>query len=716
MRLKYWLLSSVLFLVTACDMKAINSPYPEASSDESILYSAFSLRPKHLDPARSYSANEAIITGQVYEPPYQYHYLKRPYQLEPLSASAMPEVVYLDKEDNPVNANAKNIAFSVYSIPIKHDILYQPHPAFVKDENGNWLYHHLTDEQIANVEDLADFEKTGTRQLVAADFVYQIKRLAHPEVHSPILGVMAEHIVGLKEYAEQLRAIRKEQGEVDLRQHEISGVKTIDDYHYQIKVYGKYPQLDYWLAMPFFAPIPWEAEEFYSQPGLINKNITLDWYPVGTGPFYMTENDPNRRMVLTKNSNFHGERYPAEGEDTDKQNGLLDDAGKPLPMIDKIVFTLEKENTSYWGKFMQGYYDVSGISSDSFEQAVNISTSGEFGLSDEMKAKGIKLETAIAATSFYTGFNMLDPVVGGYSERARKLRQAISIAIDQEEYISIFANGRGIPAQGPIPPGIFGYSEGKAGINPYMYTWKNGQAERKSIEAAKQLLAEAGYPNGRDKKTGEPLVIYMDITASGPDSKSDLDWMRKQFRKLKIQLVLRSSDYNRFQDKIRRGQVQMFQWGWNADYPDPENFLFLLYGPNGRAQFGGENTANYQNKDFDKLFEKMRTMSNTPERLAIIKQMVDIVRKDTPWIWGFHPKQFSLYHEWNHNVKPNLMANNTLKYRRIDTGVREKLQSQWNQPILWPLGIVIIVIMLMVMPAVFIYRSKKYKKHHFPST
>lgn len=716
MRLKYWLLSIVLAFLAACDMRAINSPYPEASNDESILYTAFSLRPKHLDPARSYSANEVIITGQVYEPPYQYNYLKRPYQLEPLAASAMPDVIYLDKDNNPVKSNASNIAFSVYTIPIKHDISYQPHPAFAKDENGNWLYHHLTDEQIVNVEDLADFEKTGTRQLVAADFVYQIKRLAHPEIHSPILGVMAEHIVGLREYAEQLRSIRKEQGEVDLRQHEISGVKTIDDYHYQIKVYGKYPQLDYWLAMPFFAPIPWEAEEFYSQPGLINKNITLDWYPVGTGPFYMTENDPNRRMVLTKNPNFHGERYPSEGEETDKQNGLLDDAGKPLPMIDKIVFTLEKENTSYWGKFMQGYYDVSGISSDSFEQAVNISTSGEFGLSDEMKTKGIKLETAIAATSFYTGFNMLDPVVGGYSERARKLRQAISIAIDQEEYISIFANGRGIPAQGPIPPGIFGYSEGKAGINPYMYKWENGQAVRKSIETAKQLLAEAGYPNGRDKKTGEPLVIYMDITASGPDSKSDLDWMRKQFRKLKIQLVLRSSDYNRFQDKIRRGQVQMFQWGWNADYPDPENFLFLLYGPNGRAEFGGENTANYENKDFDTLFEKMRTMSNTSERLTIIKRMVDIARKDAPWIWGFHPKQFSLYHEWNHNVKPNLMANNTLKYRRIDTTLREKLQSQWNQPILWPLGVVIFVIMLMVLPAVLIYRRKKYKKHHFPST
>lgn len=715
MRLKYCLLAIVLLSVAACDEGAVNSPYPEASSDEEILYTAFSLRPKHLDPARSYSANEVIITGQVYEPPYQYHYLKRPYQLEPLVAASMPDVVYLDENENPIDEANDNIAYSVYTIPIRQNIFYQPHPAFVRDDNNHFFYHNLTDEQLADIEDLADFDKTDTRELVADDFVYQIKRLAHPETHSPILGVMSEHIVGLKDFSDKLRRLRKEEGKVDLRQHEISGVNSIDDYHYQIKVYGKYPQLDYWLAMPFFAPIPWEAEQFYSQPGLINKNITLDWYPVGTGPFYMTENDPNRRMILTKNPHFHGERYPSEGEETDRQSGLLKDAGKPLPLTDKIVFTLEKESTSYWGKFMQGYYDVSGISSDSFEQAVNISASGEFGLSDVMKDKGIKLETAIAATSFYTGFNMLDPVVGGYTESARKLRQAISIAIDQEEYISIFANGRGIPAQGPIPPGLFGYKEGESGINPFVYEWDNRQAVRKSIDEAKQLLAEAGYPNGRNEKTGEPLVIYLDTTATGPDSKADLDWMRKQFRKLKIQLVIRSSDYNRFQDKIRRGRTQLFQWGWNADYPDPENFLFLLYGPNGRAEFGGENTANYHNQEFDKLFEQMRTMSNSTERLSIINRMIDIARKDAPWVWGFHPKQFSLYHQWNHNVKPNLMANNTLKYRRIDPSLREKLQSEWNQPILWPIGAVLFVITLMVLPALLIYRAKKHKKHGFPS-
>ncbi len=104
-----------------------------------------------------------------------------------------------------------------------------------------------------------------------------------------------------------------------------------------------------------------------------------------------------------------------------------------------------------------------------------------------MRAQGIQLETAVAASTYYMGFNMLDPVIGGFSERARKLRQAVSIAVDYDEYISIFQNGRGIPAQGPIPPGIFGYREGAAGINPVVYTWDGKQPQRRSIEDAKKI-------------------------------------------------------------------------------------------------------------------------------------------------------------------------------------------------------------------------------------
>lgn len=716
MRLKHLLPYLFLSLLPACDFQAVNSPYPDQQADKASLYTSFSLRPKHLDPARSYSANEIAITGQIYEPPYQYHYLKRPYVLEPLTAAAMPDVSYRDEEGNVVEESSDKVAFSVYTIPIQSGIFYQPHPAFAKTDSGDFRYHKLTEDELDDVLTLSDFPETDTRELKAEDFVYQLKRLAHPEVHSPILGLMGEHIVGLTDYAKRLRDLRQTGESLDLRQHEIEGVKVLDDYHYQITVIGKYPQLRFWLAMPFFAPIPWEAETFYQQQGLIDKNITIDWYPVGTGPFYMTENDPNRRMVLSKNPHFRSEFYPAEGDPGDAELGLLDDAGKPLPLIDEIVFTLEKESTSYWGKFIQGYYDVSGISSDSFDQAVQVSSAGEFGLSDAMKEKGIQLETAVGTSTYYMGFNMLDPVVGGYSERAKKLRRAISIAIDHEEYISIFANGRGIPAQGPVPPGIFGYVDGEAGINPYTYRWEQGEPVRRTIEEARALLAEAGYPRGRDADTGEPLVLYFDVPASGPDSKAQLDWLRKQFRKLNVQLVIRSTDYNRFQDKMRRGQAQIFQWGWNADYPDPENFLFLLYGPNGKVNSSGENAANYENKEFDRLFEQMRAMPNTEQRQQIIQQMADIAREDAPWVWGFHPKIFTLYHTWNHNIKPNLMANNTLKYRRLDIPMRQELQRQWNQPLVWPLLLLLLLILVMVMPAVMVYKHKKHKKQLVPAS
>jgi ABC-type transport system substrate-binding protein len=414
-------------------------------------------------------------------------------------------------------------------------------------------------------------------------------------------------------------------------------------------------------------------------------------------------------MTLARNPFFHGERYPTEGEAGDEAAGLLIDAGKTMPFIDRIVFTLEKESTAYWNKFLQGYYDLSALTSDSFEQAINISSSGDFGLSDSMKELGIALQSAVGTTTFYMGFNMLDPVVGGYTDRSRKLRHAIAIAVDQEENISIFANGQGIPAQGPIPPGIFGYRDDKDGIDQYVYEWTENGARTKPLSAAKKLLAEAGYPNGRDAETGEPLVLYFDVTNRGPDSKAQFDWVRKQFQKLNIQLVVRSTDYNRFQEKMRSGNAQIFQWGWNADYPDPENFLFLLYGPNGKSLFSGENAANYQNPEFDKLFEQMRVLPDGKARQQVIDKMVEIARYDAPWIWGFHPKRFTLFHAWNKNIKTHLMANNTMKYQRIDVALRDKLQSQWNQPIWWPLWLLAISLILVILPAWRLYRRRKFQ-------
>ncbi|MCI0508034.1 MAG: ABC transporter substrate-binding protein [Gammaproteobacteria bacterium] len=703
----------------ACKESTWNNPYPTKDAAANILYTSFEARPKHLDPAQSYSSNEIAFTGQIYEPPLQYHFLKRPYEIIPLIAAEVPKAVYYNKagEVLPDHAPVKDIAYTIYEIKIKQGVKYQPHPAFARDKSGEPLYLNLSPEEIATKFKLSDFTETGTRELVANDFVYEIKRLAHPRLHSPIYGLMTEYIDGLQKFGDELRRadakLKRKEGEdafLNLNKYDIDGVKVIDRYTYSVKIKGKYPQFLYWLAMPFFAPIPPEADQFYSQAGMDKKNITLDWYPVGTGPYMLTENNPNLQMVMERNPNFHGETYPGEGEPGDKEAGFLEDAGKPVPFIDKVVHSLEKEDIPSWNKFLQGYYDASGITSDSFDQAINFNNQGEAGLSDAMKEKGINLITAIGTSTFYMGFNMQDPVVGGDSEPARKLRQAIAIAVDYEERISIFLNGRGIPAQGPIPPGIFGYRDGKEGINPYVYDWVNGKPRRKSIEEARKLLTEAGYPNGRDAKSGKPLILYFDTPATGPDAKASLDWLRKQFNKLNIQLVIRGTDYNRFQDKMLKGTAQIFEWGWNADYPDPENFLFLLYGPNAKMEKNGENAANYSNKEFDALFEKMKNMANGPERQKIIDQMMEIARRDSPWLWGLHPQNFALYHQWYFNSKPNLMANNTMKYKRIDPELRAKLREEWNQPNLMPVYALGGVLVAGLLPAMFSYRRKNRAK------
>jgi len=393
---------------------------------------------------------------------------------------------------------------------------------------------------------------------------------------------------------------------------------------------------------------------------------------------------------------------------------LVKDCGKAIPFIDRAVFTREKESIPYWTKFLQGYYDASGVSSDNFDQAVQMGAEGEIGLSDDMKDKGIELMTSVAPSTMYMGFNMLDPVVGGSSEAARKLRLAISIAIDQEEFISVFLNGRGTAGMNPIPPGIFGAETGEAGINPYVYDWKDGQAVRKPVSEAKQLLREAGYPNGRDAKTGEPLVVYLDTTTGGFGEKAYSDWLLKQFRKIDVQLVVRSTDWNRFQDKLRKGSAQLFFLGWNADYPDPENFMFLLHGPQSRVETQGENAANYKNDRFDALFEQMKAMRDGPERLAILREMNQIIQHDAPWVYAFHPKSYVLQHAWVENRKPGQIIRNPLKYQRIDVEERARLRAQWNQPAMWPLVLLGALVLLFAWPAWRRYRAHEPATAHTP--
>jgi ABC-type transport system substrate-binding protein len=705
-------------VLAACD----NSPWPKGSAAENTIYSAMiENTPRHLDPTASYWSNDTLVTYQVYEPPYGYHYLKRPFQLVPKTAEKVVTPSYVDKNGQrlPDDAPADQIAESIYDVPIRKGILFQPHPAFAKDERGQYRYHAMKPGELGKRTTPTQFEHTGTRELVAEDFVYALKRHATTRITTPIFGVFAEYVIGLAEYGE---LIKKEDAKLragidpasldkpflDFRRWPLAGATAPESHLLRIRLKGKYPQWKYWMQMTFMAPVPWEADAFYAQPGMAERGMTLDQWPVGTGPYMVTSFQKDRRIVMERNPNYRGEPYPCDGMPDDEKAGLLADCGAKTPFIDKIVSVVEREGTPQRNKFRDGFYDL-----EVFERTdTGTSYLVEMLDSDKVRAdyerKGFNFPKYSDVNSYIIGFNMLDPVLGGGPTpqdklRARKLRQAITIAIDWDEYSKIFPKKGGETAMSPLPPAIFGSREGtERGVNPVTHRWVGGKPVRRSIDEAKQLMVEAGYPSGRDAKTGKPLVINYDYYAPPtPERKPEIDWVVRQFAKIDIQLEVRATDNNQFQDKVRKGKHQVFWTGWNADYPDAENFLFLFYGPNAKSVSDGENTANYQNPEYDKLFAQLKTLDDGPDKQVVVDKMVQILQDDAPWSMGFYPWASTAVQSWVKNSKPAILIRDHGRYLRLDTKARVANLAAWNRPIWWPL----VALLALVVAGIGVARS-----------
>ena len=103
----------------------------------------------------------------------------------------------------------------------------------------------------------------------------------------------------------------------------------------------------------------------------------------------------------------------------------------------------------------------------------------------------------------------------------------------------------------------------------------------------------------------------------------------------------------------------------------------------------------------------MKSMPDSPERQAIFERMLAILQHDSPWVWGFYEKAYTLQHGWLYNRKPGKIARNTLKYQRVDVAARERLRAEWNRPVLWPLSLVALFGALVVTPAVLHYRRRE---------
>jgi oligopeptide transport system substrate-binding protein len=588
-----------LFLALGFGLVVALSACTKKSADDNRKFISLAIGDdaKSLDPALCYDTVSNTIMPLAMESLFEYHFLKRPLELQPLLAESMPEV----SKDR-----------LQYTIKIKKGVMWQDDAAF---PNGKG------------------------RELKASDFIYAWKRMLLPELQSPGTWIFDGKIVGWDDYRKKL--VETKENREALLQEEVSGLKALDDYTIQIKLLQPYPQLLNVLAMGFGAPVAKEVTDKYGQQGLNHKMV-------GTGAYRLVEYSQGSKVILEKNPTFRGQTFPSEGDAIAKEMGLLADAGKALPLVDRIEFQIIKQSQPNWLQFMKGNLDAAGIPKDNFDAAIS---NGD--LVPELKAKGIKLQKSEEPVIWYLNFNMKDKIVGGKNS---DLRKAISMAINREEYIQKFLNGRGVKATSIVPRVIDGHTGRTELVNDY------------NVEKAKELLAKAGYPEGK----GLPPIRF-DLRGSDTSTKQAAEYIQKSLDVIGVKLEIIVNTFPGYLKKESDGNLQFFTGGWNADFPDAENFLFLLASKNVSP---GPNASNYMNPAFDKLYNQMAGMSPSPQRNAIIKQAEEIAFQDGVWGMLFYPVAYSMNHGWVKNYRPNSQIFGELKYLDIDVEQKKLLKSK----------------------------------------
>lgn len=582
------ILGSMLFVSASCTKKV--------DDKDTTINAVLRANVKGLDPIRANDLYSSTVIAQIFEGLLQYNYLKRPFELQPGLAEAMPVVT-----DNGLT----------HTFKIKKGVKFQDNAAF-KDGKG--------------------------RELTSKDFVYSWRRLADPKNASEGFWIFDGKIKGLNEWAEAMKA-----GKANY-DTPIEGLQTPDDHTLVIKLTQPYYQLYYVLAMQFAGVVPREAVEKYGEEFLNN--------PVGTGPFMLEKASDwvrGSKITLKKNPTWRGETYPTEGEPGDKEKGLLEDAGKPMPFAETLVFTELTEDAPRWQNLMKGNFEYAEIPNDNFETAVD--KSDRTKINADLAKKGMVLDITPNLDVVYVGINMKDPVLG----KNKDLRHAIQLAQDTATLVAKFYNGRGLPAQGPIPPGVSSYDANFK--NPYAF----------NLEKAKEALKKAGHEGGK----GLPEFTYDGLADS--KARQQAEYFAQNMAAIGLKVKINANTWPQFQDRIKTGKAQLFGIAWGADYPDAQNFYQLFYSKNASP---GPNDTNFSNAEFDRLYEASLKLPPGAERDKLYTQMRDIVVEESPWIFNVHRVGYRLVHGWVRNFKWTEVQNDTFKYLRIDPKKRAELKSK----------------------------------------
>lgn len=566
-----------IILMCLLPLLAIGCGKRETVSNEKVLRYRMPTKVQTLDTGNKRGAYAAWVLAHICEGLYTYDYLPRPYEIITSLAADMPEI-----SDDQLT----------YTIRIKQGVHFQDDPCFA-DGKG--------------------------REVVADDFVYALKRIANVKYKSQNWSVIKDRFVGLDDFREDCKRFKKEL-DVDYS-YQVEGLRALDKYTLQFKLVKPWPQIiDVLLTDNMSAPMPHEAVEYYGDD--------IIRHPIATGPYRLKMWQRGVYIDLVRNENFRGGVYPSTGGENDRQAGLLDDAGKPIPFADRVIWRVIEEDQPAWLLFMRGELDGTGIPKDNFNDAVSMSGMTE---SQDMRDRGIKLIYYNDPSVYWLGFNFKDPVLG----KNLPLRKALSRAYDRDRQNELLANGRNLVAHGLVPPGL----------NSYDPDIKKYEFSKYDLAEAKELMKEAEKING-----GPIPPIKLAMPGTDTFFRQYGQFSQRQFAKIGVKLEVDYMDWPTYLEGLNAGNFQMFASGVGAGSPDAVDFLEMFttdeFAPGGNKFF-------YSNPEYDELFEKAEVMQFTDETRDMYRQLERMALSDYPAIFTSHRMYYVMVHDWLGNYKPH---------------------------------------------------------------
>ena len=538
-----------------------------AAADVSkTLRITFQVAETGFDPVRVSDYYSGTVIESIYDPLLTYDYLARPAKLVPNSAESLPVVSDGGK---------------TYTFKVRKGIYFASDPAF----------------------------KGKRRELTAADYVYSIKRFFDPKNRSPYSFLFEGKIIGLDELAAQAKKSGRFEYEAG-----VPGLEAPDRYTLRIRLRDADLNFSHVLAFPLTGAVAREAIEAYGDDS--------NSHPVGSGPFMLKNYTRSSKIILEANPDYRGMTWNfAPGDNPADREIVARMKGKKLPAIGRVEISVMEETQSRWLAFERGETDIEYQLWD----VAPTFMADDGGLKPAFAKRGIKLDRSVDPEITYTYFNMQEKIgdqpnpVGGFSKEKIALRRAIAMAYKIDDQIRIIRKGQAVRALFPIPPGVAGHDPDYRSSISY------------DPQTANALLDKFGYKKAADgyrtMPDGNPLLVHYWSSPSERDRQFD-ELVKRSLDSIGVRVEIHKDRFPELIKLEKQCRIMMRGAAWIADYPDGDNFMQLLYGPN----TGQSNNACYRSSGFDKLYEKSRSMPDGPERNKLYREMARQMEVDTAWI------------------------------------------------------------------------------------